>query len=455
MKRVLLSLLAITAGCAHGPAVATQATAGPPVRGEDVGPLVDGDVTDATVRGVRVIIKRVPGAEFVAARLTLRGGARNWDASTAGVEMLAIAVATRGGTESLDKDAFARRLAALGASIGGATDEDASVVSAKSPRAAWGETFALLSDALLHPALPPAELEVQRQAQLSRLRREQEFPDARLRVLAHHALYRGHPYDQRAVGTPDNVARFDVAALRAHLARLRETSRMVLVIVGDFDAAQVSAELERVGRHLGGLPRGAYQDQPLAAPHFDHASLTGDERKLPTNYILSLFAGPGWRDPAFIPAVVAMNLLAEREWDEVRTKRNLSYAPSAGFRTPSFPSGFLYVTAVDPGATMKVMLTEARRLGSERVPQKELAAATSVFLTHFLMASESTDGQAELLGRMLLLGGDWRRVRSFPAEVRAVTPAAIQAFAGAWMANWQTVVVGNAALLDPAQFETR
>ena len=49
---------------------------------------------------------------------------------------------------------------------------------------------------------------------------------------------------------------------------------------------------------------------------------------------------PGWRDPDHADAMVAMNLLGYRLFEEVRTKRNLSYAPSAGMSgTGSRPHG--------------------------------------------------------------------------------------------------------------------
>ena len=55
----------------------------------DKAPVTTGDVTEATINGVRVLVKRVPGAELVATNLYIRGGARNWGKDDAGVESLA------------------------------------------------------------------------------------------------------------------------------------------------------------------------------------------------------------------------------------------------------------------------------------------------------------------------------------------------------------------------------
>ena len=71
-----------------------------------------------------------------------------------------------------------------------------------------------------------------------------------------------------------------------------------------------------------------------------------------------------------------MRALGLREWEEVRTKRNLSYKADAYYVTPTdVPFVVLTVAAVDPGATMKVMLDEARKLREQAVPEKELLGA--------------------------------------------------------------------------------
>ena len=97
----------------------------------DSAPVVDGDVTSATVNGMQILVKRVPGAELVASQLYIRGGSRNWGKADAGVEALALRVAVSGGTESLDKVAFGQALASLGSSIQARTGRDWSSIEGK------------------------------------------------------------------------------------------------------------------------------------------------------------------------------------------------------------------------------------------------------------------------------------------------------------------------------------
>jgi zinc protease len=435
---LILALLSVTAARA-------QTTSTDPPR------TTDGDVTVGWVHGMQILVKRVPNAEWVAGQLYIRGGARNWTKQDAGVERLALAASLAGGTETLEKAAFSHRLAKLGAALMTESNEDFSMLQAKSLRAQWDETFALLADAFLHPALPPSEIELQRQRQLAELKHEEDVPDMQLNVLAHRLMFENHPYQQRAIGTPETVAKLDAPALRAHLAKLRETGRLVLVVVGDVDGGEV---IERVRATLGGLPRGSWRATALptltlAGPRFNPIA-----KKLATNYIMSMFIGPGWHDSDFSTALVAMDVLQAREFLEVRTKRNLSYAPWAWLSAGSaVPTGALYVTAVDPKAAMTVMLDEAQRLAREPLLDSELAGNKSVFLSRYLMNGETMDGLAGQLARAQLFGGDWHLARTLPARIRAVSVGDVQAFAKRYIHKLQTVYVGDPSKMDRKLFD--
>jgi hypothetical protein len=55
-------------------------------------------------------------------------------------------------------------------------------------------------------------------------------------------------------------------------------------------------------------------------------------------------------------------MLGERLFEEVRTKRNLSYAPGIGCdATETGTTCAIYVTAVDLNATLPVMIDDPRR----------------------------------------------------------------------------------------------
>jgi zinc protease len=443
----LLALASLALAC---PAVTetVKATPAPAPAPADPAPVVDGDTTVAWLNGMQILIKKVPNAELVAAHLYVRGGSRNWTKDDAGIENLAGHVATTGGTIGLDKVAFGEKLATLGSTLVGATGRDWSSVNTKSLKGGFDETFKLLADVFLRPALPAAELELARTQTLIGLKREEEQPEGRLGVLVNATLYKGHPYENRPRGSLESVSKLTLAQVQAHLAKLREGSRLLLVVVGDVEPGHV---LELAKASFGSLPRGSYVEAPLPRLAFAKADLTTEERKLPTNYIQGFYTAPAPGEPGYAAARVANNHLWDQMFQEVRTKRNLSYAPNAGLQVSQ--AGALCVigvSAVDPTTTYKVMLDVLRKLQTTPLTEAELSGTKSTYLTHFLMASETTDGQADLLATMQLLAGDWRRARTFMDEVKAVTVADVQAFARTHVGRLRTILLGDPAKLDPA-----
>jgi predicted Zn-dependent peptidase len=436
-----LALAALAVGQASGTGAAASAPA------PDPAPVTEGNVTEAHLAGMTVLVKRLPGAELVTTQLHVRGGARNWGAGDAGVEALAFRVATTGGTRLLDKEAFGRRLAALGSQIDATTGRDASVLQGKGPLSAFEETFGLLADCFLAPALPESEVTLARGQTVLALQRQQENPDGALGLLVEATVYKGHPYANRPDGTPETVGKLTRPALAAHLAGLRHTTRLVLVVVGDVGAERVLALARKA---FAEVPRGEYAPAPLPRPGFAAASLTTEARKLPTNYLQAMFVAPGPGAPDYPAARVATFALGQRLFEEVRTKRNLSYAPGARYEVAEGAAlGGIYVSAVDPDVTLPVMLGELTRLKDEAIPADELGGYKSLYRTRFLMSQETTDGQATSLARGLLQAGDWRYFDRLLAGAAGVTAAEVQAYARTYAGKLQFVLLGDPARLDP------
>ena len=422
-------------------ALVAKAAAAPPAAASVPPPAaVDGDVTAYDVNGLEVLVKRVPGAEFVATSLVVKGGVANWTQPESGIEELALSAAATGGTERLDKDAFARRLETMGSTISTLSTNDFGMLSVKSLKESFGPTFDLLADAFLRPALPASEVELVRQRMLSGLKRQLEDPDGALALLGEKALFSGHPYAKRSGGTLESVAGLTRDGAARHLAKLRETRRLLLVVVGDVDPAAVAG---RARAAFGSLPRGTFAAEAPAPPAFARPALVPESRPLETNYVAGFFPVPHPGERDYPAARVAMNFLSYRLFEEVRTKRNLSYAPYAAVNNGAVTTGELYVTAVDPKTTLKVMAGEVERLKTRRMSEKELTDTKEEYLSALVAATQTTDAQVRFLAAWRLFAGDFREAGRLPGKVRAVTAAEVQAFARKYLVNMQTAYLGD------------
>jgi predicted Zn-dependent peptidase len=250
-------------------------------------------------------------------------------------------------------------------------------------------------------------------------------------------------------GTPETVAKLTPDDLRKYHANLMQTSRLLLVIVGDLNPADVK---QLVSASFGKLPRGTYKAEAVPQLAFDKSSVEVTPRDLPTNYIQGLFSAPSLTSPDIYAMRLASSMLRDRVFEEVRVRRNLSYAPDAFLRTQAANVGGLYVTAVDANQSIKLMLNEIARLQSEPVSAEDIHAVIAQYLTTYYLGQETNAAQAGELAQYELIGGGWRNSVNFLEKLTAVTPADIQRVAQKYMRNIRFVVLGNPKSVDMGVF---
>ena len=124
---------------------------------------------------------------------------------------------------------------------------------------------------------------------------------------------------------------------------------------------------------------------------------------------------------------VASLILRDAVFEEVRTKRNLSYAPDAFLSSQGVNTGGLYFTAVDANLTVAVMLGEIARLQKDEVPAGLIRSTSQGLLTTSFLEQETNPAQASALALHELIGGGWRQAGQMLERVRAVTPADVRA----------------------------
>lgn len=401
-------------------------------------------VTEFDVNGLKVLVKRRPNSPTVAAGLFFRGGVKNLSEQNAGIENFMLSVATEA-SKNFPRETLRRELAKTASSIGSGSNYDFSALSLASTREHFDRSWNVFTDIALNPAFAPADVELVRERILTGLRNTTDDPDSYLQVLQNKVIYANNPYANDPLGTIETVSKLTAADLRAYHQKQMQTSRLLLVIVGDLDAADLQ---KRVAASFGRLPRGDYKEQPLPTLSFLEPTLDVTSRTLPTNYVQGVFLSPSLKDEDFYAMRVATTLLRDKVFEEVRVKRNLSYAPNADMGMFAANTGNIYVTAVDANQAVSVMLNEIESLKKQTVNGREISGVTGQFLTTYYMGQETNAAQAAELARYELNGNGWRDSFEFLNRVRRVTPEDVQRVSQKYMKNLRFIVLGNPASIN-------
>lgn len=407
-------------------------------------------VSEFDINGLKVLVKRREGSATVAAQLYFRGGVENINATNAGVEAFMLNVASEA-SANYPRDRMRKELARMGTVIGETVNYDYSALAMNATRANFDKSWDIFADVALNPSFTREDVELVKSRLVSSLSDDEDEPDTYLQRLQEKVAYVGHPYLNRPEGTADSISRLSADDLRAYHKSIMQTSRLLLVIVGDLDPAQLKA---RITASFGKLPRGDYKAPALPQLAFNSSTLEVTSRRLPTNYIQGFYTAPPITSPDIYPMYVASSMLRDRVFEEVRVKRNMSYAPDAFLRTQAANIGGIYVTAADQYANdaVRVMLNEITRLQREPVSRDDITSVIAQFLTTYYIGQETNAAQAANMAQYELIGGGWRNSLSFLEKLRAVTPADVQRVSQRYMKNIRFVVLGNPAKIDKNVF---
>lgn len=407
-------------------------------------------VTKFDVAGIPVIFKPITANEVVAVRMYLRGGAASLTAANAGIEAMMLAASTQG-TEKYSKDAFAEASTETGTNIGSQAAMDYSVLTMQGVRQNWNRSWDLFTQAALHPTFPATEVQIVKGQMVDAAKRRADDPDEYLNYLADSLFYMGHAYSQVPAGTEASLGSVTPAALTAWHKQRMTKENLLIVVVGNVSREDLANKIQAA---FGSLPATGGKAPALAAMGAITPELVTIQRDLPTNYITGFYLAPTLTDPDYVAFRAATDMLSDRLFEEVRTKRNMTYAVAAGLETRAANRGRLYVTAVEPDTTIKVIYSTVRQLQNNPPDNQTVAENVNASLTAYLMGQETNMGQAAALGLWELVGGGYQNYARFIDSYKKVTAADIQRVAKKYMQHARFVVIGDPAKVTRTVFLT-
>ena len=405
-------------------------------------------VTEFDVNGLKVLIKRREGSQTVVAGLFIKGGSRNITSANAGIEDLMLDAASEASV-NFPRERLRTELSRMGTAISSGVNYDYSALTLACTRTNFYRSWEIFTDVALRPSFTAEDVERVRNRTVLSLRDDADTPDSYLQILQARVAYAGHPYINDPHGTAESVARLTAEDVRRYHKEVMETSRLLLVIVGDLNPQLVR---QRIAASFGKLPRGTYRSTPLPELSFAASTVEVTQRDLPTNYVQGVFTAPGPAAPDLYAMRVASTILQNRLFLEIRVRRNLSYAPEAFLSSQGSNLGGVSVSSTDANQSVRVILDEIARLQNQPISEDELKGTVQHYLTRYYLDQETNAAQAGELARSELLGGGWRTSMVFMDKISAVTPAQVQRVAQKYMRNIRFVVLGNPQSIDARVF---
>ena len=338
-------------------------------------------------------------------------------------------------TRHMANEMFDRLTEDVGGQINAFTAEDMTVYQNEVPsnhleRLLWAE-----AERMANLQVDQVNFDSERKVVLEELReRVLADPYGRLFNALPQQGFALHPYRHPVIGNEQDLMAATLDDVQRFHATYYRPDNAVLIVVGDFDPPQLDAWVDR---HFDPLvaPATPVPRVNIREPRRSAArQLTLTAPNVPLPAVALLWQGPP-ASHADAPALqVAQAMLSNG--DSSRLNEALVYrqqsAQAAGFSADLYAdAGLLLAYAIAASGQSLNRLAgrlraEIQRLATAPVPEAELDKVRTQLLTSTLLGRQTAQGQADAIGRAVLLHGDARAADRQVARLQAVSADDVQ-----------------------------
>lgn len=360
------------------------------------------NATRTKVNGIDVVALKTGVKDVVTIKGTIPVGDSRSPESNSALADLTAGMLDKG-TTTHDKFEIAKLLGDAGANISFSTNAAALNINGKCLRQDLPLVLSLIAEQLRSPAFSPEEFAKLQKQVTGQVRRNLEDPEFRAGITFNNAIYPlGHPNRDIAVDTfMADVQKATLDEVKAFYKELYGPAAMKLVVVGDVDAAAVTAE---VGKVFAGWTGGSPAPKAPKAGQLDSAR---DQNVFMADKAsVAVYWGQATQLRYGDPDALALRLgtaalgsgFTGRLMANVRDKEGLTYGIYSGVTNDTYADGNWIIGAqFAPELLEKGLASTKRQLVSwyqDGITAKELAHVKGDFVGSYKIGLSTTGGMA-------------------------------------------------------------
>jgi zinc protease len=353
----------------------------------------------------------------------------------------------RRGTAKMTKAQLDEEIDFLGGNIG----TSAFGASASSLKSNFSKVMALMSDVVLRPSLPSAELEKIRKQSLSALQANKDDPGAIAENVVNRLMYgKDHPYGD--IETEETLTNVKLEDVKTFFSTYWKPNNAYLVFVGDITPADAKAlATQHFGSWKSGtVPKPTYKVP--TAPAKTYIALV--DRPASVQSVITLATPvelkPG--APDAITSSVMSNILgggfSGRLFANLREKYGFTYGAYSNLTSDRVIGNFQAEASVRNEKTDSAIgqfLYEFNRIRTEAIPASEVDRMKNYLSGSFARSLESPATIANFALNIARNNLPADYYQNYLKNLAAVTPQDVQAMANKYVrpGNMHIVIVGN------------
>lgn len=394
--------------------------------------------------GVKLIVEEDHAAPVAMVQVWIKVGGRDELPGKTGLAHVMEHMMFKG-SKALGPGEFSRRIALMGGNDNAFTTHDYTAYFETVPSNKVDEVLSMELERFTQLKLDAKEFgrEIEVIKEERRMRTEDDPNSRMFEELASVAL-RVHPYRNPVIGWMEDLNRLTVQDVRSFYLRHYVAGNVILVVVGDVDAAHIQ---QQVAKTFGQLPR-----RPIP-PRFNpkEGEPLGPKRlqvKLPAELPLLAIATwvpvwkPGKNDREVAALAVATEMLAGGRSALLKKHlvddQRIAFSTGAGYDPFSMGLDLWYFYASlapgqKPQAAENAFWHLVRRIQNEPVDETALAAAKRRIVAEEVFASDSLYLRAKRIGQMEAVGIGAKRWHDWLKAIREVKGSDVRKVLQRWI----------------------
>jgi len=350
------------------------------------------------------------------------------------------------GTPTRGPADISRQIDDAGGDINAYTAQDRTVFHADLPSKNWKVGVDVLSDAVMHAALPEDEWEREKQVILREFAMGYDDPDRTINKLLWRTAYRVHPYKYPVIGYEEIFRTMTRDNLESFFHRHYVPDNMITVIVGDVDPDEVEAYLRAAFKDFARRARA-----PVVVPQ-EPAQIAPREARETGPYNISRLQWSYHTVPLSGPDAPALDLLAavvghgrsSRLSKSIKEDQQLVHDIDAWSYTAKDPGLFGISAVFDPtneAAVVAAIQAEIDTWTTKPVSMDELDKAKRMMTVSELGGLQTMSGQASSYASGEFYAGNPRYNEFYLETLERVTPQMLQDVAKRYLAAENRTIV--------------
>lgn len=324
---------------------------------------------------------------------------------------------------------IAESLDAVGGEFNAYTSQESTAYYAKVDKEHLSLAIDVVSDIYLNSKIDAKEIEKERGVILQEINMYEDNPMMSVQEEFESLLYGDQPAGWKVIGTKENIATVGRKDFAEYMKNFYTAKNTVVSVVGNFGEGGETEVIREIGKIFSRLRKGDVNQKQKTVEKQSNPELKIKHKKTDQAHLVLGFRGYNMFNPDRFALTLLANILggtmSSRLFLSVRERLGLAYYVSASDEESSDCGYFSVRAGVETDKakiekTVKVILSEIRKVKAHGVSEKELKKAKDNLRGKMALSLESSDDVAAFLAGQELGRREIKRPEEILAKIDKV-----------------------------------